>query len=76
MSCFKTRGERQRRPHTLLLSPKRISLLYNLALDAAAGPQNQSIRSFHWVTMEMLGPFSKLSIYIGNTRSIETRCEG
>jgi hypothetical protein len=26
--------------------------------------------------MEMLGPFSKLSIYIGNTRSIETRCEG
>lgn len=80
MSCFKTREQQQgKRQNTLHLCPKHISLLHNLAalVDAAtAGPQNQSIRSFHWVTMEMLGPFSKLSIYIGNTRSIETRCEG
>jgi hypothetical protein len=81
MSCFKTREQQQgKRQNAFHLCPKHISLLHNLAaapVDAAtAGPQNQSIRSFHWVTMEMLGPFSKLSIYIGNTRSIETRCEG
>lgn len=80
MSCFKTREEQQgKRRNILFLCPKCTSLLHNLAalVDAAtAGPQNQSIHSFQWVTMEMLGPFSKLSIYIGNTRSIETRCEG
>jgi len=80
MSCFKTREQKQgKRWNVLFLFLKYISLLHNLAAPVdptTAGPQNQSIHSFQCVTMEMLGPFSKLSIYIGNTRSIETRCEG